>query len=445
MNISNISFIIFLQLLIYILLEETEVKPYCSLNTDCDKCNLCDKYSECGFSNILCKEPNSTNYNLTEELHTNLTIYYKNDVNIASFCNSRNITLNNARDSFTIFKSNPNTLSGMLDKTYHCEYYIYNPYYHLHETDEAILNIGIKNKDGKRVRNSKLEFSLIYLYNSNNKWQFSQLTEKNFKNELFSRSLSKVLEFEILIDFNNNNTDFENDEYLIISIETDNPSKKLRIIYIVIIVLVCFFFLVVIGLIILYFILKKKLIQERERNIREEKELREKTIQKVELFLQNELKPLTFINELNIHGCDSCSICCDSFIIGTSQVSITPCLHIFHHECLEKWIKEKITAPNCPNCMHSFLDFIDNPTKIQIGKKVIYPNNDKTENKDNSKEPVQGVIHDIRNVNDNNELAISEQLRINDIQDNKENNNEDNINNDKSVHLSIHENDNNEV
>lgn len=28
----------------------------------------------------------------------------------------------------------------------------------------------------------------------------------------------------------------------------------------------------------------------------------------------------------------------------------TPCKHLFHEECLMKWIETKIDAPDCPFC-----------------------------------------------------------------------------------------------
>ena len=183
--------------------------------------------------------------------------------------------------------------------------------------------------------------------------------------------------------------------------------------------------------------MKKKLLEERERAIREEEEKKEKIIQKVELFLKEELKPQIFTDKLNIHGCDSCSICCDTFIKGTSQVSITPCSHIFHHECLEKWIKEKITNPHCPNCMQSFLEYIDNPMKIKIKKKVGFINNNLDENKnvsDKNGNIYEDEVKEEIGVNSHDDIPPSEQMRINNLNNltNQKENNED-IKSDKEI------------
>lgn len=49
---------------------------------------------------------------------------------------------------------------------------------------------------------------------------------------------------------------------------------------------------------------------------------------------------------------DKCPICYESFR-GKNNV-ITECHHIFHNECLLKWLTEKCQQPNCPICRKSF-------------------------------------------------------------------------------------------
>ena len=80
----------------------------------------------------------------------------------------------------------------------------------------------------------------------------------------------------------------------------------------------------------------KPIYFDRGGKIKEEQEKIEKKKKMLDDFLNNELKSKIFDKKLNFINCDSCSICCDNFIIGQSEVSITPCGHIFHHECIEK-------------------------------------------------------------------------------------------------------------
>ena len=43
----------------------------------------------------------------------------------------------------------------------------------------------------------------------------------------------------------------------------------------------------------------------------------------------------------------ACSICLESFIL-TSDIYTTPCGHVFHYECIRKWLKRG--NPNCSLC-----------------------------------------------------------------------------------------------
>ena len=46
---------------------------------------------------------------------------------------------------------------------------------------------------------------------------------------------------------------------------------------------------------------------------------------------------------------DSCAICVEDFTPSTI-VRETPCAHLFHDDCVMKWIETKIDAPDCPFC-----------------------------------------------------------------------------------------------
>ena len=110
----------------------------------------------------------------------------------------------------------------------------------------------------------------------------------------------------------------------------------------------------------------RKMIREREL-ARSEEELKKEKNKKLAInFLNDELKSQLFNDKINLNDCDMCTICCEKFVINESEVSVTPCAHVFHYDCIKKWVNEKITDPHCPNCKFSFLEYMENPTIVQI-------------------------------------------------------------------------------
>ena len=65
--------------------------------------------------------------------------------------------------------------------------------------------------------------------------------------------------------------------------------------------------------------------------------------------LQNILKKIKYDKSKHKQNQDSCCICVEDFE-KTSVVRETPCGHLFHDECLMKWVETKLAAPDCPFC-----------------------------------------------------------------------------------------------
>ena len=420
----------------------------CELEANCSECEHCIDYSKCNFENIFCKKDNNY-YEILDDVYSNLTEYNKNDPDINSFCNSRIISLDKLLNSFTIFESSPNTLSGSSSKLYSCEYIITNEYYLDHESDQAKLVVDIN----QRTANPQISFDIIFLlyYSSKNVIQYENISDQKIRKSIYNRFLDGLTQVQIFINFKN--TNIENvKESLIIKIETYNPSEKVRIIYLAIVIILGVFILAIVALVVIYCFLKRKMIRERERNIHEEAAKKEEKKKLIENFLKNELKSQIFNEQINLNDCDMCTICCDKFIIGESEVSVTPCFHVFHHECIKKWIEEKITNPHCPNCKFPFLEYIENPTKIQIKRSQnsnINIKNDMNINIDNKSEEINRNENTINieamenKKGKDNEPPLSEQMRINSlsIRNSNDNNNinfENNINNENNIEVSVH-------
>ena len=63
--------------------------------------------------------------------------------------------------------------------------------------------------------------------------------------------------------------------------------------------------------------------------------------------------PTSKIKEINHLDEDKkkCLICLENFKIGDDSI-ILPCIHIFHSECIKKWMKNKNACPICKNKIH---------------------------------------------------------------------------------------------
>lgn len=336
----------------------------CSLYEDCSSCIFCgnftEDYSLCNFDNIFCEQRSKKNYQYNSDLKSKYSNFFRKDAQINSFCGKRDINLNSMEKTFTVLETYFN--SDLLSRKIHCDYIISNKYYLKHETDQANLKIEIKKTGtGNNAENNKIKFNFFMIYELDDKsLRFATLNDQEFRKNAMNKILDKVKNIEILIDFNNDINDLPLEEVLEISIITDNPSKKNRIIYISILVVCCFLLLLIIVLIVIYILIRRKMnIRNRDNNeeMIEKEKRREENKKKMDKLYQNELKPKKF-NDSDSNGCNICSICCDEFENGKSDIIDTPCHHIFHEECLKKWVDTNILDPFCPNCKYNFVDNI---------------------------------------------------------------------------------------
>lgn len=352
----------FLILFLSIYLAQSEDSGIsCTLSEDCKNCEFCGnltkEYMSCKFENSFCHHVDKGNYEYNTQIKNAYSNYFRSKSEISSFCGEREIDLNSMKDSFIILNSNSYKKS---DNLYHCDYKIINSYYLEHNSDIAIMNFEIKSSSNFVEANKRIKFNLFVIYTISNSIRFYNLTDNDLRNNYINRTLSKISEAEILIDFRNTNENTESiEEILEISIITENSSKKTRIIIIIVLVICGFLILLIIVLIILYIIIKRKMeIMSRERRdndlVEREEKIKQNTIL-VNKLLENELKPKIFTKDLVVNDCENCTICLEPFECGKSEVSITACNHIFHFECLKNWMNTEILNPQCPNCKYGFL------------------------------------------------------------------------------------------
>ena len=89
----------------------------------------------------------------------------------------------------------------------------------------------------------------------------------------------------------------------------------------------------------------------------------------------------------------NCTICLEEFKVGIDKVSLTPCFHVFHYNCISEWLKKNFSKITCPNCNYDMSD---------IDKCFKY----KTNEKKNRKEPIENINNDINNLKEKNQILI---------------------------------------
>jgi len=89
---------------------------------------------------------------------------------------------------------------------------------------------------------------------------------------------------------------------------------------------------------------------------------------------------------------NSCSICLEQFVNEKSEISITPCEHIFHMVCIIKWIELNGSNPYCPNCKYNFIKKKEkkkppeNPLMLMRNNAYVYNSNRRLADNNNEHE-----------------------------------------------------------
>ena len=397
MNNTKYYIIIFSLFISYIYSQNSESgstniddNTICTIFENCEHCTFCGNttkdYTYCSYGNIFChhiRDKNQEYYEYNTPLKNNYSQYFRENTVLDSFCGAKSISLNSMKNSFQILETNIHSNQAL--KSIHCDYEISNKYYYEHLDDSAKVHLEIKNACPDK--NKQIKFNLYMIYEMGKTLKFANLTDNDIRYNDMNRSLNQISEMEILIDFTNDiNNDISIEEVLLISILTDNPSKKTRLIYIIVIIICAILFLLIIVLIILYIFLKRKMEYEYRQSIDNERIEKEKKIENnkkiLNKLLENELKAKIYTKDLAINDCESCSICIENFECGKSEISITPCKHIFHFSCIQKWILDNVLNPKCPNCNFNLLES-QTEEVLNINKKDSNGNNNNVNNNNN--------------------------------------------------------------
>jgi hypothetical protein len=145
------------------------------------------------------------------------------------------------------------------------------------------------------------------------------------------------------------------------------------------------------------------------------KDLEKFNKQKLDNLFNNEMVNHLYKKKYNEFG-GGCSICLKGFK-KKSEISITPCKHIFHYQCIHDWLYKNIRNPKCPNCNYEVLNNseinIGNDEKetriIKVIKKTGGNNNNFNNNLNLNINPNRVTLGEIENNEDNYEASSRRQ------------------------------------
>ena len=93
-----------------------------------------------------------------------------------------------------------------------------------------------------------------------------------------------------------------------------------------------------------------RIIEEENNNmdIDNAENLEEINKEKLDQLFSTKMAEHLYKSEYNQYG-GGCSICLEN-LKKKSKVSMTPCKHVFHFNCIKDWLYKNAKNPKCPNC-----------------------------------------------------------------------------------------------
>jgi len=148
----------------------------------------------------------------------------------------------------------------------------------------------------------------------------------------------------------------------------------------------------------------------------------------IKILIKQQIDNVIYDKNLGLEYGDNCTICVNNFI-DNMEIYRTPCEHIFHKDCFNKYLKKinnknKLTCPNCNQNLlinKKFLKLRHEAENVKIKKiKIKY-------NKDNKNTDIENVLN-INNVEtDKKQILDNENFSTSNADKNiKNNNNEEN-------------------
>ena len=383
LNKTNTFFILIIFLSSILFSFKGDVNITCSFNIDCNDCDFCGEeseiYTNCNYDNIFCKEDNQ--HFFSPRLKNEYDKFFRKDEEIDKLCGNEDIEYILKKEPITFLEINKNNYPK--GKYIHCLYTFNNLEKYKKYAPSIIFQINKKDNNKK----SDMIFNIIIEHTNRDEEKIQKLITNNnlTENNIFEDSLTDTEELLIFIDILNIN--YEGEENLILKYQINKNKYLLNLSSHIL-----YASLILIFLIILFVLIMKLCFPEckkssttdpnyeQARNLAHPRLSRDENMENI-IINRNEMSPeikkkIKYLSEKVLkneiysknfekYG-STCTICLENFIDEKSQISITPCEHIFHMECIKKWIQSNGFKPYCPNCKHKFIKDENNSPVMMI-------------------------------------------------------------------------------
>ena len=431
----------------------------CDFNQDCYSCQECfyeKDFCECTFHNSFC-------FNLTKNgysYNSSFLFKYENNKCFSTINSDDNLydkvcgkndfsSEINIKDFINFFSFNkPEILNS---KSILCQYTFTNN--EKNSKEDLVIEVEVqKEKDNNKQIDDGKNLIIIFVQ------EFDSLTKtlyeinlNEFKNNTYIVKISNYKYVSLYVSLIQNNDYININEIMALNIgaKKDNSKAlkekkyKYSLIFVSILFILC-----IISCFILYLIKyrrNRELIRLRAINMANNlNELQnridpEEKKNKINELFKKKLKKIKYLKKLNVNETTACSICLEEFIENKSLVCITPCLHIFHYDCIYNWLFSENSNCQCPYCNYDLLSNKE-PTKRHKKQEInnATEKNDKNENKSNKKEKIPTK-------EDNNKIYNTSERIIKKHKKNKDKNNNNDIKNINKNDNNINNNINNKI
>ena len=383
----------------------------CNINQSCSYCQYCFEvnkdYCSCSFYNFFCFNKTESIYSYNSSFlqeYDKCSLSKKKELK-NNKCGKSDISKEiNNKDFYQFFSfNNPEYLN---ENNLLCHYTINNENGKL--KDDFLIEIEIDKKNPSKTITENDGKNLIIIFVKEISSSKPNFYEVNLS-EIFDKKINvKIAQFKsisIYISLIKNNGFIKTGQIisLYLGAKTDSSKKDTLKNYRIALIVLCIVIFSCIGICIIIYLVKYRrnrpeLYNLRAIQIQDNHNSRNNGIyqdekkNKLEKLYKNQLKKRKYLKKENINETTACSICLEEFVENKSEVSITPCMHIFHYKCLYNWLFMENSKSLCPYCNYDLLSEKP-PTK----RHILNNNLKQKKNKDN----LNSTERDIKNFKNN--------------------------------------------